>query len=270
MHDSSHREAPVAQPIQDAALRWAAEHQAPLVLSVRVDDFWVALKSAFVQFDASGRVIQVLYPQAVDQPAVEIVPGQQVGVSFRRGHKKCVFSTVVALRRNEPTSGGTALDTLILRCPAQIHELQRRAYQRVTCPAEHFIAARLWEGVGAGQPGSWPLCSGRVSNISVGGVQVDVRQDHNPRLSIGDRVGVEITVAPGRPPLMLDAQYRHCAISSPGRLGLGFQFLGLEHPQPERATLNELAEFVKELQRTVRRYGGGADESRDRHADSQD
>jgi hypothetical protein len=62
-------------------------------------------------------------------------------------------------------------------------------------------------------------------------------------------------VSTGRPPLMLDAQYRHCAISSPGRLGLGFQFLGLEHPQPGRATLGEMAEFVKDLRLPSRRLG---------------
>jgi hypothetical protein len=126
----------------------------------------------------------VLYPQAGDQPAVELVPGQQVGVSFRRGHKKCIFSTIIVLRRNEPAGSGAALDTLILRCPEQMHELQRRAYERVICPPDRFIAVRLWEGLGAGHEGSWPLCSGRVANLSVGGVQIDIRQDHNPQLSI--------------------------------------------------------------------------------------
>ena len=256
MQEQLQHDAPGALTRQAAAFAWAVQHQTPIVLSVRTGDIWVALKSAFVGFDPTQRVIQVLYPQAGDQPAVELVPAQQVGVSFRRGHKKCIFSTIVVLRRNEPTGSGAALDTLILRCPEQMHELQRRAYERVICPPDRFIAVRLWEGLGAGHDGSWPLCSGRVANVSVGGVQVDIRQDHNPRLSIGDRVGVEITVSPGRPPLMLDAQYRHCAISSPGRLGLGFQFLGLEHPQPERATLGEMAEFVKELQRSSRRMGG--------------
>jgi len=248
----------VAKSDVDAALNWAAQHQSPIVLSVRSDDTWTALKSAFVRFDPAQRVIQILHPQGCDQAAVEIVPGQQVGVSFRRSHKKCIFSTVVALRRTErPENGGGAIDTIILRTPVQMHELQRRAYQRVICPADRFIAVRLWEGPGAGKPGCWPLCSGRVSNVSVGGVQVDVRQDQNPRLSIGDRVGVEITVSPGSPALMLDAQYRHCAISTPGRMGLGFQFLGLEHDQPERATIGQLANFVKDLQRSVRRQGRG-------------
>jgi len=247
--------ASVGKPEMDAALTWAAQHQSPIVISVRTGETWTALKSVFIRYDASQRVIQVMHPHGGDQSPVEIVPGQQVGVSFRRSHKKCIFSTVVALRRSETTDGGGAIDTLILRCPAQMHELQRRAYQRVTCPHDRFIAVRLWEGPGAGHPGCWPLCSGRVSNISVGGVQVDVRQDHNPRLSIGDRVGVEITVSPGSPALMLDAQYRHCAISAPGRLGLGFQFLGLEHDQPERASISQIADFVRDLQRSVRRLG---------------
>ncbi len=259
MQDQLQHNALPAHARQDAAFTWAVQHQTPLVLSVRAGDNWVAVKSAFVGFDPAQRAIQVLYPQAGDQPAVEIVAGQQVGVSFRRGHKKCIFSTIVVMRRNEPAAAGVALDTLILRCPEQLQEMQRRAYERITCPPDRFIAVRLWEGLGAGHDGSWPLCSGRVANVSMGGVQVDIRQDHNPRLSIGDRVGVEITVSPGRPPLMLDAQYRHCAISSPGRLGLGFQFLGLEHSQPNRATLAEISEFVKEMQRAARRMGHTGD-----------
>lgn len=252
---------------QEAAFAWAVQHQTPVVLSVKSGDVWVALKSAFVGYDPAQRAIQVLYPQAGDQPSVEIVAGQQVGVSFRRSHKKCVFSTLVVMRCSEPAGSGVALDTLILRCPDNMHEMQRRAYERITCPPDRFVAVRLWEGLGAGHDGSWPLCSGRVANVSVGGVQVDIRQDHNPRLSIGDRVGVEITVSPGKPPLMFDAQYRHCAITAPGRLGLGFQFLGLEHPQPNRSTLAEVAEFVKELQRSARRLGrfhesGGRDDER--------
>ena len=60
---------------------------------------------------------------------------------------------------------------------------------------------------------------------------------------------------PGRPPLKLEGQYRHCSIGTPGRLALGFQFVGLEHELKGRSSISEVADFVHELQRASRRMG---------------
>ena len=122
-------------------------------------------------------------------------------------------------------------------------------------PPDRFIAVKIWEGgaPSAVEP-SWPVCSGRLGNASVGGILVDVRVDQNPRLSIGDIIGVEITVTPGQPPLIAEAQYRHCATTSTNRLGLGFQFVGLEHGLPGRASLDEVADFVRDLKKTAGRH----------------
>jgi hypothetical protein len=96
-----------------------------------------------------------------------------------------------------------------------------------------------------------------VSNISVGGVMVDIRADQNPRLCVGDLVGLEITVVQGRKPMLLEGQYRHCTLTGPDRIGLGMQLLGLEHEVPGRASITDVAELVRNLMR------GGACVTRD-------
>lgn len=236
---------------QDSLLQWGAEKQADVVASHAVDGGWVHLRSRFIRFDEEQRLVQIAYPQAGEgQAPPEIAVGEALGISFRRGHKKCIFVSSVVLRREETVEGGRRIDTLLLKAPREIRSLQRRAYQRVTIPQGRFIAVKLWEG---GVPGrdavAWPLCAGRVANISVGGVLVDIRADQNPRLRVGDIVGVEITTRPGSPPLSVDGQYRHCVMEGDDRLGLGFQFLALEHEIPGRSAITDVADFVRNLRR---------------------
>ncbi len=237
-----------------SVLQWAVEREAAVTASLQHEGTWVVFKSRFLRHDPAAAIVQIAAPIGGDGPAIEIVAGQKLGLAFRRGHKKCLFTTVVVVRRNDTTSDGQPVDTIVLRSPDHVRELQRRAYQRTTVPDSRFIAVKVWEG-GAPTPEepSWPICSGRVGNASVGGILVDIRSDQNPRLNIGDVVGVEITASPGRPPLIADAQYRHCAVTSPQRLGLGFQFVGLEHGLPGRSEIQELAEFIRDLKRETAR-----------------
>jgi hypothetical protein len=232
-----------------AILSWAAERQTPITASLLTEGRWCNLRSHFVRYDADRKLIQIIYPISVDSLALpEIAPGEELGISLRRGHKKCIFVSPVMMRSTEKSPDGQSVDTLVVRGPDEVRELQRRVYQRTTVPQDRFIAVKLWQGglptaVGT----SWPLCAGRLDNASVGGILIDIRSDQNPRLGVGDLVGVEITAQPGRPPLLAEAQYRHCVMCGPGRMGLGLQFLGLEHDLPDRATLAQIADFVRSL-----------------------
>ena len=224
-------------------------------MSVLAEGRWCNLRSQLLQIDRT--LLQISYPlAAAGEVAHEIAVGDELGISFRRGHKKCIFVSPVVMRRTESAPNGAPVDTLYIRVPDQIRELQRRAYQRVSLPPDHFVAVKVWQGgiPSSGEP-TWPLCAGRISNASMGGILVDIRADQNPRLSVGDLVGLEITAVQGRKPLLIEAQYRHCAVTNPGRIGLGMQFLGLEHEVPGRASITEVADFVRNLMRHAARTG---------------
>jgi hypothetical protein len=233
------------------ALEWAAEHKPDVTISRATEGGWEHLHSHFMALDSQNGVLKIAYPlPSTSGSAPEIAMGEELGISFRRGHKKCLFVSSVAMRCREPRASGGAEDALVLRAPEAVRELQRRVFQRFVIPQESFIAIKIWEG-GVPQEGAvaWPLCSGRVANVSVGGVLVDVRVDQNPRLCAGDIVGIEITTRPGLPSICVDGQYRHCVMTSEQRLGLGFQFVGLEHDRTGRSSVTEVADFVRQLRR---------------------
>lgn len=246
-----------------AILSWAAERQSSIAASILSDGQWCNLRSHLVQYDPDANVLKIHYPILTDgsvQP--EITAGTELGISLRRGHKKCVFVCRVLMRQTEIGPDDRGMDCLLVRSPQQMRELQRRAYQRVIIPEDRFIAVRLWQGGLPSQtdpepqcpepqssalPPTWPICSGRLANVSLGGMLVDIRCDQNPRMGVGEIVGVEITHQPSRPPLAAEAQYRHCVMTGPGRMGLGLQFLGLEHNLPNHTSIHDLAEFVRHL-----------------------
>lgn len=234
---------------QRSILLWAIRRRVPATISILVEGSWHNYRSQLLGLE--GNLLRVTYPTPVgDAPVVEITPGEQMGVSFRRGHKKCLFVSSAVLRQSEDDGSGERLDALVLRVPEEMRELQRRAYQRVIVPPDWLIAVKIWSGGLPldGEP-AVPICAGRISNISVGGVLVDIRADQNPRLGVGDIVGLEITPHPGRRPLLVEAQYRHCAAIGGDRIGLGLQLLGLEHNVPGRASIVEMASLVKQVQR---------------------
>lgn len=251
--------APIVQP-RTNALDWALENEAALSICLLPENRYNNMRSQFVGRDADHGLLQILYPICGDHQAPpEIVTGTELGLSFRRGHKKCMFASSVVTRQSARLNDGTTADTLVIRAPDEIREMQRRLYQRVTVPEDRLVPCKLWQGEPSKNGVAWPICAGRINNLSLGGVLLDIRAEHNPRLSVGEIVGVEITVRPNQPSLMTDGQYRHCSLMGTDRLGIGIQFVGLEKETAGRATLTQIAEFIREL----RRHPGRQRDTRD-------
>ncbi len=222
-------------------LEWAAERRVDVSVTQCNDGEWQTFRAVFASFDADENTIILQELSDKQRTDNTLLADVEVGVAFRRGHKKCLFKTKITKQDGE---------TLHLREPESVRAVQRRAYQRVIIPSHRFIPVKIWEG---GLPNSgevcFPICSGRVANISMGGVLVDVRSDQNPRLQDGDMVGVEIIRRPDVKPLLLEGQFRHCVEEESERLSLGLQFLGLEHDLPGRSGLSEVAEYVRGVRR---------------------
>lgn len=226
----------------ESMLSWAAERHVDVNVTQCIDGEWQTFRAVFGSFDAQKNTIVLQEVAEKQSPNAVLQPDVEVGVAFRRGHKKCLFTTKIT---------GQEGDTLLLQEPTSVRAVQRRAYQRVNIPSHRFIPVKVWEG---SLPNSgevcFPVCSGRVANISMGGVLVDVRSDQNPRLQEGDMVGIEIIRRPDVKPLLLEGQFRHCVTTEDvERISLGFQFLGLEHDLPGRSGLSEVAEYVRGVRR---------------------
>ncbi len=182
-------------------------------------------------------------------------PGDTVGVTFRFGHKKCMFSAILESIQGDGYSGMTAL-----RWPDQLQQLKRRAYERARPPKDVIIAVRFWrEGFAGGQAASGTDASsgrtmegrtvyhGQLEDLSAGGMRVRVANPDHIQLGVAYRF--VLAPRPGKPALILDALARHREAAEHGRASAGFQFVGMETTPQGRQTLDRLVRLVHQFQR---------------------
>jgi len=226
---------------RDQILREAVDNAVKVVLTCRGADGWQTLKTAFA---VGVREDQCLRLTPVEGPPLEAA--QRVGVAFRRGHRKYVFSTVVE---------GTDPDgTLALRRPAVIQQMQRRVYQRACPPPGRSIPVTVWAGhvedEAAQTPTGAPLLQGEMEDLSVGGIRI--RASSCPRLLEGAAVACSVRLKPDGPTGLMNALYRHGERRN-ACFSVGFQFIGLETREDGPQLLSLLARTVTGFQRAAAR-----------------
>jgi len=237
----------------DDLLTDAAARNLPAVLTVKVGQSWATFKSRLLGSHPGERYLAVEDPEHDRDPASAdaVQLGQNIGVAFRRGSSKYICSTVVDGRAHYRLNERVTMPCLRLRWPGKLQQLQRRAFYRADVPLDHEIPVRFWDGGlarphEAGKPAS-PLHTGRLMDISCGGVRVESDQD--PRLKDDQNVGLSFALRPREAPIVLEAVHRHTSRPEPHRYCHGFQFVGLEMSVEGRSILNQISRFVSELQR---------------------
>jgi hypothetical protein len=225
----------------DQILSEAVGNATRVVLTCRGADGWQTLKTAFTVGVREDRCIRLSSPGG---PPLEA--GQRVGVAFRRGHRKCVFSTVVV---------GTEPDgEVILRRPSLIQQMQRRVYHRACPPPGRAIPVTIWAGHVEdevdGPPADAPLVQGELEDLSVGGIRLTTM--HAPTLAEGAAVVCSFRVTSRGEPCLVNAMYRHGERRA-DRYSLGFQFIGLETRADGSKILSLLARTVTNYQRAASR-----------------
>ena len=227
-------------------LQWAVHRHEQASLTLQREGDWVVGRSNFLWLDEASSSVGVAYPAfGAHVPPLEIVPAEALGVSFRRGHKKCVFLSRV--RSRQCGVDGTA--HLVLECPDEVREYQRRAYQRATVPP----GRRIPVGVFRGSEPNQLLCAGAVRDISAGGTQIELDAPYDARMRVGDAVRLELTADSGSPALVLPGVFRHAASMASGRIAIGVQFRGLEATPDGHAVLNLISNLVNEFRRSSMR-----------------
>lgn len=230
----------VSPASRNRILQWAIRRREQVNLTFQRDGEWIAGRSNLVWFDEASGSLGVGYPLFGARIApLEVAPGDSLGVSFRRGHKKCVFSSRVTARQQ--AADGSA--HLVLECPDEIHEYQRRAYQRAAIPAGRRIPVLI---VRPGESRQL-LCAGDVRDISAGGTQIELDAPYDARMRVGDAIRVEMMPEPGSPALVLPGVFRHASALPSGRIAIGIQFCGLEATRDGHAVLSLISRLVGEL-----------------------
>lgn len=223
----------------------AIHEQSRAVLTHREADGWRTHKAQFVSGDKSAGRITVrvarVDAESWDWPAT----GVQLGVAFRAGHKKCMFSSQAF-----PIAGEQGERLLRIEWPSTVQQLQRRAFQRVAPPDAAIIPVRFWQTKNSDEGGTTDRSSmrhGQLVDMSAGGMRI--RTADLDSIELEGAYRCVLTPNPGTPPLVLDARLRHRESTNFGRAALGFQFVGLEVTPEGRKTLTRIARLVNQFQR---------------------
>jgi c-di-GMP-binding flagellar brake protein YcgR len=221
-------------------------------------DGWRTFKSNFMSGDRVSRkiLLKLIVPEQTSEKALP-QPGESLGVTFRMGHKKCMFNTRTQASIRE---GGALLVTV--SWPDDLEQLQRRAYERVAPLKDVVVPVRFWQETpgSTGPKGDRKIRHGQLENISAGGM----------RLKTGDLTDIEIgstyrcvfAPQPGAPTVIVDAVLRHREATDGGRASLGFHVLGLETSREGRAVLDQIARVVRHFQRAKQRRRNPREDNR--------
>ncbi len=174
--------------------------------------------------------------------------GSSLGVSFRFGHKKCMFAST--LRSVRESNDGLVVT---LDAPARLSHLQRRVFERVMLPADAAIAVRFWhEDEDAKPPQERDVRYAQLEDLSAGGMRM--RGSKVGDLSLNSTFRCAFAPQPNSPVLVLDAVLMHSEEVENGRASLGLHFIGLEATQQGQIDLENLARSVHYLQRQYTRH----------------
>ena len=109
----------------------AIAKETPCVVTRRTERGWQPCKTRFVTtLESSGRLLVSMAADTEFAGVPRLVEGERVGLTFRRGHKKCMCSTLVLEPHIEIPSSGNATPCMELQWPQELQELQRRVYHR--------------------------------------------------------------------------------------------------------------------------------------------
>lgn len=235
----------------DRVLQETINQQRRLVLTHHSPQGWRTFKAVFVSRCESSRTILVKtqLPSGTASPAVP-QPEDTLGVTFRVGRKKCMFTTTVVSMERWGEEGVVAL-----RWPDHIHQLQRRVYERAKPPKEMVISVCLCRAESlSGSPAdrlaglsARTVCHGQLEDLSAGGMRVRVVDALY--FQLGSTYRCVFAPRPGRPSLVVDALVRHHEAVEHGRATIGFQFVGLESSAEGQRALDRLARTVSQFQR---------------------
>ncbi len=227
---------------RDGILDEARARGSRLTISHRSRDGWRLYPGQFVREapDGDGPWVRVS-GEGVHEA---LRAGQEVGLTFRRGHKKCICHSTIESSRAD----GSSL-CLQLATPSQIQELQRRVFERTLPPADKPIRVHV-------RTRELPVAAsgritGQLEDISAGGMRVKAAM--TAPISLGATYLCVLEGGSSRQALELDAVLRHAEAPVNGTASLGLQFIGMEASAAGYEKMLELARFVKYLQRCASR-----------------
>lgn len=222
------------------------EEQVPGIMSYLSRGRWHVAKVQIVRLGANRLGLEVIQSSSQKPHPVNIRVDQPVGLSIKYGYGKFVFETkVLDLRPSSKPGCGGVLD---LSVPDRIEIVQRRSYFRVKVPSNLLVEVVMWHRYMGRDRHSVPrnYWSGRLIDISAGGMQIVVSNDKSPDFKMGQFITLRMTPLPYDQHLVVNAQIRNVLPTADGeKICYGLQLVGLEASVEGRETLKRLCDIVE-------------------------
>jgi hypothetical protein len=235
------------------AIQLLADGKLPLALTVRHQSRWVTFRTrAIAQHEG---ILWVEMPQEDQLPKdCRFRIGQRLGVSFSVAHRKFVFAARVDYLELYREEDGTQARAVRLDRPESMRKVERRLHKRLALPFDEMTRATFWLGGWLARPVEAsveaPVWSGRVLNISDGGLLVRTSYEAAKYVEVGDILGVQVLFGQEEQAAFVDAQLRHVARDGEMAL-LGFQFVAGEPEGDDGAGLEMIRRRIEERARQL-------------------
>lgn len=216
----------------------------PVVVTHHGSVGWRALKAAFAASRGSASELTIkLRPLRDEDAPVSVKAGDALGVTFRVGHKKCMFTTEVISAARLSTD-----QTITVERPDRLQQLQRRVFERAKPPGQAVIPVRIWRETGETVPvEERTIRHGQLEDMSAGGMRVKVACAADFEIGVVYRCA--FSPRAGKPSVVVDALVRHHEAANQGRASIGFQYVGLETSAEGHRMMERLAQAVTHYQR---------------------
>ena len=212
------------------ALAQAAERTLQLRVTVRRQNRWLSFRSHFIVMHEGHFWIE--FPTAdTGEAAFDYADDEELGLMFHLGPARCLFSGIAIAQESYTGESGQDKRALRMKPAGVMQRSQRRLHQREDAHADWQARVSFWLGGREVEPDQAhvdaPVWSGRLIDLSTGGLLVRVSIGAARYIEPGDIVGICLAFGADGRNVYLDAQLRH---SDPdGEMALmGFQFVDVE------------------------------------------
>lgn len=228
--------------MRDEILGSAAQRRLKAVLTLRLENGWRTYKCWFVSGEGHDVLLR-LASEDVDTALRDATGDMAIGVTFRFGHKKCLFSSKIVEMYDGPDHV-----RVHVRYPHEMQQLQRRVYERAEPPAGTIVPVRFWcLDVAHEEDGRSDVRHGQLEDLSAGGMRI--RTSDLADIHVGGLYRCVFAPSPGASPILVDSTLLHHEATDKGRAALGFHFMGLEATPEGKKTLERIVRLVKQFQR---------------------
>ena len=217
-------------------------------------------KSRFLSECADGFWVESVPAERVLVDAL-VASEEPVGVSFKSGHTKVVFTSPVSRRDPEyRINAETVVEAILLPFPPEVKAIQRRSNYRVGVRGDSALSVRIWRIAEHTYLKDRPMAVQEVNcevrDISLGGLGVTFKGEDGqpPKVSQADRLRISLSY--NEISLLMEGRMRapH-GQQDKDLIRAGVQFKKLENDLEGRQNLAHLTRIVGELQREeVRRH----------------